>query len=189
MFTSLAMLSMAQGHHAKKNLHYGVAGICLGAAVLCRPAALAWPVCVGAHLVWKGEWHRLVCFIVGGVPMAMFLGVYNYNHFGSLVTTGQTIASLAIVEVKGADGLWTSPVILGLSTLLFSPARGLLFYSPWLLSCSLLHTSPSAVERLAWATPFFMAVGVQLVVAAKFYDHWVRSSPHLCCTTRRPLSC
>lgn len=168
------MLSVAQGHFKGQTSWFAVAGACLGVAVLCRPAAVAWPLCVGAHLLWSRQWSRLLSFIVAGLPMAVFFAWYNVRHFGSIVTTGQTIASVTISKYKGADGLWSSHLLVGLSTLVLSPARGLLFHSPWLLVGGVVGFSSKASGRIEWVKPFVMAVVLQVFLAAKFFDHWVR---------------
>jgi hypothetical protein len=99
-------------------LAYGVAILFRATEVIILPALslyLAWAI--PADRRWEG-------LVPLGVAVAAALGldiVYNWLRFGSLLSTGYT-------EVA-----WTTPPLLGLYGLLFSPGKGVLIYTPMLI--------------------------------------------------------
>lgn len=168
------------------------AGLCVGMAVLCRPAAVTWAVAVGLWLFHSRRWIHLGAFVAGGLPCATFLAWYNFNHFGSIITSGQTIASLSVAKYKGAPadfaGLWSAPITLGMSTLLFSPARGIFFISPWVMLSVITnifswvrqarqhkattYLTANASHNFHWVIPWVFASGAQILLASKWFDYY-----------------
>jgi hypothetical protein len=116
-----------------------LAGVCAGIASIC------FYVCIPAVLVLVGAAalsgtataegsgrHKVLRFILGGVPFALFLGWYHYVCFGSpwrhSVTGSKAFTQegllLGVLRKPSGEALW------GLT---FSEYRGLFFVSPILL--------------------------------------------------------
>lgn len=75
-------------------------------------------------LVLLGSWRAGVWGALGGLPVAGLWGLYNTRVFGAPWSTGYGLE---------AQAGWTTPLFEGLTGILFSPAHGLLMYSPILL--------------------------------------------------------
>lgn len=99
------------------------AGLGLSFAVLARPAALALVPAL-LPLVWSGVRRpgRILGFGLGLLPGAAGLGLYNAVRFGSPLESG-----LSPIET------FSTPLWVGIPGLLWSPGRGLLFFSPAVL--------------------------------------------------------
>ncbi|MDA1278061.1 MAG: glycosyltransferase family 39 protein, partial [Verrucomicrobia bacterium] len=112
---------------------WSLSGLALAFAVLCRPTSAVVVLTMGAWLLFK---HRdaVPAFILGGMPIAVLLSLYNWQFLGSPLNFGQTERGHSVaLEKTGSQELWSTPLFEGLSGLLFSPSRGLLVYSPFLL--------------------------------------------------------
>ena len=94
-------------------------GAALGMAVLCRPTVAVVVVCTGAYLLCVDR-RRCAAFVLGGLPFLVFFG-----H--SVVASGMALSK------TGSANLWQSSWRESLPGLLFSPARGLVWFSPVLL--------------------------------------------------------
>ena len=147
-------------------------GAALGMAVLCRPTSAVVVVCVGAYLLWVNR-RGFVAFVLGGMPFAVMLAVYNGYFFGNIFEFGQTITSKNIaLEATGSDDLWQSAIWESLPGLFISPSRGLAFFSP-----VLLFGFVGAV--LAWRDPRYrpliplqVATALLILMASMWYDWW-----------------
>ena len=95
--------------------------------------------------------RRLVCFGVGGAPLAALLLVANHWRFGSVFETGYS---------AGANSAWWSyPVWLGASLVMIAPGKGLLLFSPLLLlACGRLR------HRAVRTSPLVVAGAAMLIV-------------------------
>ncbi len=108
-------------------------GAALGLAVWCRPTSAVVVICVGAYLLWVNR-RWFAAFMLGGVPFAIILAVYNGYYFGNPLEFGQTITSKNIaLATTGSEDLWQSAIWESLPGLFISPSRGLAFFSPVLL--------------------------------------------------------
>ncbi len=120
------------------------AGILSGFAVICEFPALICVLIFGAGLLFanrreRNHWQNLRFFVVGGLPFALILLIYNYAVFGSpfaLSYAYETFPEWAEVAGKGVFGIGF-PTLSNAYLLLFSPSRGLLFYAP-ILALSLI---------------------------------------------------
>jgi 4-amino-4-deoxy-L-arabinose transferase-like glycosyltransferase len=137
-------------YDAKKNLlrNYFSAGFLCGLAVICEFPVIFAAAVFGAGLFFtekRGRSQRLMWFAAGGLPFVIFLLVYNYALFGSPVALSYAYESFpewAEVAGQGVFGIGF-PTVSNIYLLLFSPARGLFFYSPVLiLSVVCFFTSP-----------------------------------------------
>ena len=116
------------------------AGLLCGLAVICEFPALICVVIFGIGLLFSNRRERnhrqnLTFFILGGLPFAIILLLYNYAVFGSpfaLSYAYETFPEWAEVAGSGIFGIGL-PTLSNAYLLLFSPARGLLFYSPILI--------------------------------------------------------
>jgi hypothetical protein len=102
--------------------------------------ALASRIAIGVALITPGLWllwlawgwgrqrwrDGLLAIVAWGAPVALWLaggGAYNWVRFGSVVETGY----------GDEASEFTEPILTGLTGLLVSPGKGLLWYSPPLL--------------------------------------------------------
>ena len=147
-------------------------GVALGMAVLCRPTSAMVVVCVGAYLLWANR-RWFARYVLGGLPFAVMLALYNGYYFGSPFEFGQTIASknIALASTGSAD-LWQSPILESLPGLFFSPSRGLAFYSPVLLFGFVGAVLAWKEPRYRPLIPLQAATLLLFIVAAKWFDWW-----------------
>ena len=147
-------------------------GTALGCAVLCRPTSAVVVLAVGIYFLAVDR-QALLKFVIGGLPLAVALLIYNDHYLGAPFAFGQTARGLDVAVSKtGTAALWQTPLWQGAAGLLFSPSRGLFVYSPFLLLIL-----PSFY--LVWKIPKFrvlipLAAGaiVMMIIAFKWFDWW-----------------
>lgn len=118
-----------------------LAGALAGIAILSEfPAAIPVAVILCGLLAsktfpWKAKIRVAGLFILGGLPFAALLLIYNKLVFGSFISLSyehEAFAEWAEVASRGIFGIsWPAPSNFWL--LLFSPSRGLFFFAPVLL--------------------------------------------------------
>ncbi len=148
-------------------------GLALGMAVLCRPTGAVVVVCAGLYLLVANR-RLFMRYALGGLPVAAALAAYNLYYFDNLFHFGQIAASESIALAKtGVADVWQTPIWLGLSGLLFSPSRGLLFFSPVLLF-GFAGAVMAWKDRSKYAPliPLQVATVLLLLVAAHWFDWW-----------------
>jgi hypothetical protein len=123
------------------------AGIASGLAVVCEFPALIPVAILGPGILFTNKEKRAECFgqfVLGGVPFAVLLMLYNYALFGSPFSMSyayETFPEWAEVAGQGVFGIGF-PSLSAAYLLLFSPSRGLLFTAPILaLAIVLFFTS------------------------------------------------
>jgi len=148
-------------------------GAALGMAVLCRPTSALAVIAVAAYLAIVRR-RELPGFVLGGMPFAAIWLGYNLYYFGDLLYLGQAATSgkLLALEVTGSPDLWQTPFWEGAVGVLFSPARGIFIYSPFLL-----FTLPFAYMlfkdgRYRILAPFFVAALAMIIMTFKWYSWW-----------------
>lgn len=102
---------------------YALAGFAIGMAVASRPQVILIAIILTGYLaqhVWP-RWRLVLLYGLAAVPVIVFVGAYNAYAFGSPFTTGY--------QSEASRG-WTTPLWVGLPSILLSPTNGLLFYSP-----------------------------------------------------------
>ena len=108
----------------------GYAGLPLAFEVITRPAdaLIAAPLGVYVLLSYRREVWR---FIAAALAPLLFQLWYSAAYFGSPLRI-QFFTEPASVggQTVAPSGLWTTPIMNGLAVAVFSPGRGLLFYSP-----------------------------------------------------------
>ncbi len=114
-----------------------VAGLLSGLAVTCEFPAVVPVIIFGAGIFFadkrnQNRWQNIFFFVAGGMPFAVLLLIYNSFVFGSPFTLSYAYESFpewAEVAGQGVFGIGF-PTLSNIYLLLFSPARGLFFYSP-----------------------------------------------------------
>ncbi len=167
-------------------------GAAFGMATLCRPTGAMIVVLAGLYLLWLapprfpgvapgGVSARagtsapplFLTYVIGGLPFALLLGAYNAYYFGGPFVFGQDVVVESMAQTRGATGAWETPLAEGLAGLLFSPSRGLFVYSPVMvlgfIGAVMTWHDP---RKYAPLIPLQVAVLVQFVVSAKWYDWW-----------------
>src|SRR5882672_4661325 len=122
----------------KRREHPSLCGFLLGLAVLAEfPTALALPI--WAVAVGRRDRRQLVSFVLGGLPCAAALLVYNHAITGSYLTVSYNyIADAAFSEMRSGYGM-TFPQPEAIWGLLFSTYRGMFFYAPGLAVVALAY--------------------------------------------------
>lgn len=113
------------------------AGLLSGLAVICEFSALICVFVFGAGMLFSGRRERnhrqnLIFFAAGVFPFLLILLIYNYAIFGSPFNFSYAFGSLPeLAETAGNNHAGIGfPTLSNAYLLLFSPARGLLFYAP-----------------------------------------------------------
>jgi hypothetical protein len=124
------VMHIRKGNFQKKGIVALLAGFSAASAVLIEPSALFILAAVSLYLVSFKEGRRcLPSFILGGIPIGMVLGWYNFVCFGHPLASSYNYAN-EMVMWKIDGRLFGIPTPVRLFRLLFSPYRGLLFSSP-----------------------------------------------------------
>jgi len=148
------------------------AGAAFAAAVVCRPTALFVGAAFGVWLAIRDR-RALGFFVLGTLPFAIFLAVYNASMFGSPFRFGQTETAVATALSKtGSPAVWQTPPWIGLTGLLLSPSRGLLIFSPFLGFA--LWGACLAWKGEAWRLlrPVSVAFVLLLILSSLWFDWW-----------------
>lgn len=110
-----------------------LAGLAFGIAVASR-STIVLPLF--AVFVYLAIYHRrsAVALALGCAPAPLALAAYNYYYFGNPLTLAQQLVGHGVATEKtGSPDLWQTPFFEGAAGLLFSPSRGLLVFSPFLI--------------------------------------------------------
>jgi len=150
-------------------------GLGLGLAILSRPSALLLLLPILVALAWERR-HSLrswlPALVLVALPFAAATLHDNLVHTGSAWTPPFAVIAADIARVHGTgEGALSGNPAIGLAGLLFSPSRGLLVFSPWLLVLV-----PGLRRSLSSRDPFRLAllVGIvcTLLVNAGYADWW-----------------
>lgn len=108
------------------------AGAALGMLVCCRLQNAILAAVIGLAVVaWQGR--RAVWFLPGAALLVALLLGWNLREFGSPVG-GYAELEGVLVRAHAVAGPWgTDPWWDGIAGTLFSPSRGLLVFSPWVI--------------------------------------------------------
>ena len=152
--------------------HY-VAGALIGLAVLSEyPAAVPGAVLVAATLERRNP-GRALRVILGGLPLAAILGLYNRAAFGGFFELSSGHERLGEFQELAGSGLFgiglPSPVIL--LRLLLDPSKGLLIFSPVLLLAPAgWRAARAALGRRGFIT--LLAVPASVILLYAGYPNW-----------------
>jgi len=131
MFLGAAAYYLIRANCREASSRPALVGFLLGFATFCRPT-------IGVVVITVGVWYLLrsrrevFAYILGGLPIAILLGLYNYHHLGSPLHFGETLVVNHAIDKTGAAVMFPTPVWYGAAVALISPSRGLLFFSPFL---------------------------------------------------------
>ncbi|MBW2652693.1 MAG: hypothetical protein JRC57_06375 [Deltaproteobacteria bacterium] len=124
------VMHIRKDNFQKKGIVALLAGFSAASAVLIEPSALFILAAVSLYLVSFKEGRRCFpSFILGGIPIGMVLGWYNFVCFGHPLASSYNYAN-EMVMFKVDGRLFGIPSFAQLNWLLLSPYRGLLFLSP-----------------------------------------------------------
>jgi len=152
-------------------------GLAYSAAVACRPTSVLVAVAAGVYLAVVCAVRRrpvvLLAYVVAAAPVAVALVVYNTYYFGSPFEFGQAVAGQGVaMEKTGSPQLWQTPIWLGAAGLMFSPSRGLLVFSPFMVFALAGLVVLWTQRRYAPLWPVTLATLVLLAVAFMWFDWW-----------------
>ena len=149
-----------------------VCGFLVGLAVVAEyPAALALPV--WAIFILRRQPRALPRFVLGGLPCAAALLLYNYAITGSPLTNPYDyVAHDAFAEMKSAYGV-RLPSLTAMWGLLFSPFRGLLFYAPALAVAAYAYLTARRRQLLSDAiSPLGLLTIGYLALISSYFVWW-----------------
>jgi hypothetical protein len=147
-------------------------GFLVGLAVVAEyPSALALPVWTA--FILRRQPRTLPRFVLGGLPCAAALLLYNYAITGSPFTNPYDyIAHDAFAEMKSAYGVRFLSVT-ALWGLLFSPFRGLLFYAPALAVAAYAYLAARRRQLLSDAgSPLGLLTLGYLALISSYFVWW-----------------
>lgn len=121
------------------------AGLTAAALTAIRLVDVVFSVAV-ALWVLKARPRDFIWFLIPVIPIAAALLGYNLWYFKSL-EGGQAQLEAFHPRLHGVEGVWTGNFLDGAAGTLFSPARGLFVYSPWVALA--LLTIPATARRIA----------------------------------------
>ena len=145
-------------------------GLPLSLMVLCRPLNLIMALPIMLYVLHRHR-DQFMGLVLAGLPSLLLFMWYNIAYFGSPFTTafGATIVSPATLSDLSPPGI--GKAIEGVMGALFSPARGLLIYSP-VLVFSIIGT------WLVWTRPgpplfkYLSLTPIPLLAAIVLYKVW-----------------
>lgn len=124
-----------------------LAGLLSGLAVVCEFPVLVCVLVFAIGLMFtktRDRRQNIFFFVIGGIPFAILLLIYNYALFGSPFSLSYAYESFpewAEVAGQGVFGIGV-PTFSNFYLLLFSPARGIFFFTPiFILSVIAFFTS------------------------------------------------
>ena len=130
-------------------------GAALGMAVLCHPTVAVVGLCTAAYLLCADRRRRAA--FVPATPLA----------FGQSV-----VASGIALSKTGSANLWQSSWRESLPGLLFSPAPGLVWFSPVLVLGLVSAAAVWRHPRFRALIPLQLATVLMILVAGKWFDWW-----------------
>jgi hypothetical protein len=165
MFASVAALAVAVWARRSPSLwSWGLTGFATGAAFAAKPYAFL-PMLAIAILLWStfssmDRQRRIRLGLAIGLPLLAWvvaIAWYNWFRFGSITNFGYTGES------------WTLSAPLNALGLLFSPGKGLIFYSPLVILGALGLPRLWRADRALAATLVVMLVALTCVTGASTY--------------------
>jgi hypothetical protein len=147
-------------------------GFLAGLAVVAEyPSVLVLPI--WTYFILRRQPRALPRFVLGGLPCAAALLLYNYAITGSPLTTPYAYeAHHAFAEMKSGYGM-RLPSATALWGLLFSPFRGLLFYAPALAVAAYAYLTARRRHALSDASsPLGLLTIGYLALISSYFVWW-----------------
>ncbi len=169
-YVSLGILFLFRGGETRRNSV--LAGLALGAAVLCRPSSVLIVLAFAFGLL-ASDRRRFVAFSAGVLPMALLTAGYNFYYLGSPFVFAQSLVAPTIAATKlGSSNPWDTSLLEGAAGLLVSPSRGLFVYSPILLLALPGFARAWRHPRSALFRPLAIGLLGVLLLGFKWLDWW-----------------
>ena len=157
----------------KQHRHLAVCGLLLGLAVLAEfPTAVAVPI--WAMAIVRVQRKDLFWFVLGGLPCALALLVYNRAITGSATSMPYAyIADSAFADMRTAYGI-RLPQLDAVWGLLFSTYRGMFFYAPGLIVIAITYIAVrrSKLFREDLFSPLGLLAGCYLLLISSYFAWW-----------------
>jgi hypothetical protein len=153
--------------------HDWIAGALIGVAVCCEYPALIPALVLGIGLAVRGAWSAIGRVVMGGMPFAAALAVYNTVAFGGPFVLSTWYDRLPEYRALGRTALFgvNLPSLEIALRLLLDPSRGLLVFSPVLiLAVPALLVARRQLDRAAFWT--LVAVPATILVFYAGYPNW-----------------
>jgi hypothetical protein len=149
-----------------------LAGAALAMATACRPTG-ALVLAAAAIYFLLTDRRAFAAFVAASLPIVVALAFYNWYYFGTPWSFGQISMAQHLAAMKtGSADIWQTPLWLGAAGVLFSPSRGLLVHSPFLVLAF-------AGAFLAWGQPQYRSLRLVAVAtvllwipAFLWFDWW-----------------
>ncbi len=161
VFTLLSLLLLALGHQRKADINPYFLGFLLFSAYICRPTTSVFIIVVLLYSLWK----KPLAFIKLAVTCLALLGIFALFCW---VEYKQVLPPYYLPgRLSGSSTFWVAAY-----GNLFSPARGLLIYSPFLILTLLgsiyffrqLYSEPLFWVAASWLTLHMIAISM--------FPHW-----------------
>ncbi len=124
-----------------------LAGLATASLVACRLMDIVFAVAIVGWLLWKDR-CALLWFLPAPILGGLALLGYNLWFFGSIVG-GQAYIEQFHPTLHGVSGVWSTNLLDGFCGTLFSPNRGLVVFSPWVVAALATLAVPAVRLRLA----------------------------------------
>lgn len=160
------------------------AGFLSGLAVINEFSAIFPTIIFGIGLFFTDRRERnsrIYFYILGGLPFLIALMIYNYALFGSIFSMFYAYQSVPeSAEIVGQNtSVIGFPSLSNIYLLLFSPARGLFFYSP-ILIFSVITFFSSKERRTLRHRVKISAIAVSILfVCGQTHNDWMLGARHL----------
>lgn len=179
-FISLGLWSIVRWSQTGRQGHATLAGFSLALATCCRPQMglflLASWLAVSSRDLRSGLY-------LAGAALAPLIPLFAYNtwYLDSPFAFAQTIRSADVALYKtGSSSVWSGNPMVGAAGLLFSPSRGLFFFSPALglgavgMLALFGSRAPLVMDRgrLRVSRWFAAAAVAVLALQASWFDWW-----------------
>lgn len=169
LMLSLSLLAFADPVPSRRRCVLG--GIATALMVACRAIDLIFALAILGGLVYAYP-RRVRWFLPGPVVIGSMLLAYNLLHFGAL-SGGQAELEALHPEVHAVEGPWAGRLFEGLIGTLFSPARGLLVYCPWVaLTIGLAPWTIGKLRRWPVILAAMLGLPLMLLVFSKYAVWW-----------------
>ncbi len=147
-------------------------GLAVGLAAFCRPTNFLLVPLFGSYFFLLRR-QRALAFLLGVLPMLIIQFYYNFVIFGHMTKFGQTEIGRNIAQFKtGLAEVWQWNFRESIPGMLFSPSRGLFFFSP-LLIIGILGVW-EIFKNKKWL-PFRYLIPIPLtffLIQASWFDWW-----------------
>lgn len=148
--------------------HDYAAGALIGLATVSE-----YPCAIAGIVLLACAWRRAPKIIIGGLPFAIGLAIYNKLLFGSIFALSSGNERNAQFRAMAKEGIFGIgiPQFATLTRLLFDPARGLFIFAPILLvALAALPRARRAMTREAFAA--LLIVPIALILFYAGYPNW-----------------